>query len=427
VSVAESASQARARVRERRPDLILLDIWMPGEDGVSLLKDWSRTGGLPCPVIMISGHGTVDTAVEATRLGAYDFVEKPLSLAKLLLTVSRALHAQQLERENIDLRREVLHAVEPVGGSRTMHALREQCRRIAQHDTPVLVSGEPGVGKETFVRYLHGLGPRRERPFVAVSAGTLSHESGAAELFGAERPETIHRGLLEQANGGVLLIREVQDLAPQLQGRLQNALESGRALRVGGAEPVPLNVRLMATTSRDLAATVREGGFREDLYYRLNVVPLQIPPLREHAEDVPELLAYYVNLFNVQQGLPYREFTFAAQNFLRHYAWPGNVRELYNLVQRILIMGTTVEVDLSEVQAAVGTAEAAAVSEIAATLYDLPLREARDRFERDYLLHQLQAVGGNVSKLAERVGMERTHLYRKMRALGIDPRQAGER
>ena len=315
VSTAESAAAAREARRQRRPDLILLDIWMPGEDGVSLLKAWRASGGLPSPVIMMSGHGTVETAVEATRLGAYDFIEKPLSLAKLLLTVSRALEADQLARENLDLRREVSHVIEPVGSSEVTKRLRDQCHRIAQHDTWVLVTGEPGAGKETYARYLHSLGARRDRPFVMVSPASLSAAGAAVNLFGVEEGGVVRHGLLEQASGGVLFIREVTDLDAAMQARMLSALQSESFTRIGGAGPVQIDVQVIAATRCDLEAEVREGRFREDLYYRLNVVPLHIPPLREHVADVPELLAHRINLLNVQQGLPYRHFTVSAQNF----------------------------------------------------------------------------------------------------------------
>ncbi len=426
VSVAENAAAARERRRAGRPDLILLDIWMPEEDGVSLLKEWAEGGGLPCPVIMMSGHGTVETAVEATRLGAYDFIEKPLSLAKLLLSVSRALEADQLARENVGLRRQVSRVAEPVGSSALMRHLREQIKRVAQHDTCILINGEPGSGKETFARYLHGLSPRHERPFVAVTVASLSGEGAAEELFGREQGERIHYGLLEQAGGGVLFLSGVADMDMPTQGRLLSALENQGFTRIGGSEQVRLSAQIIASSDHDLGDDIRAGRFREDLFYRLNVVPLDIPPLREHAEDIPELLNYYVDLLNSQEGLPYRHFSLAAQNRLRHYNWPGNVRELRNLVQRLLILGLEVEIDAEEVEAALGGRTSTRLAElppVSGDFFDLPLREAREKFERDYLLHQLEKVGGNVSRLAERVGMERTHLYRKMRALGIDPKK----
>lgn len=420
VAVAADGDAARRERRARRPDLVLLDIWMPDVDGISLLKEWSEADeGLPFPVIMMSGHGTVETAVEATRLGAYDFIEKPLSLAKLLVTIERALEADKLKRENVGLRRSAQPVVEPVGRSTVMQHLREQVKRIAAHDTWVLMTGEAGAGKKTFARYLHHHSARRSGPFVEVAVGTIAGENSAVELFGSEEDDTVHYGRLEQANGGVLFLDEVSDMDAETQARLLSALESQSFLRVGGSEPVRVDVRIVASSHKDMEAQVREGRFREDLYYRLNVVPLHIPPLREHCEDVPELLGYYVDQFVAQDHLPYRRFTVAAQNRLRNYSWPGNVRELKNLVQRLLILGAGEEIDVEEVeQGLISQPQKAGAP--APGLYDLPLREAREQFERDYLQHQLEACGGSVGRLAKVVGMERTNLYRKLRALGID-------
>lgn len=439
VSLADSGESARQARRARRPDLILLDVWMPDVDGITLLKEWAEGGGLPCPVIVMSGHGTVETAVEATRLGAYDFIEKPLSLAKLLLTVERALEADKLYQENVGLRRQLQPVAEPVGKSDVMQRLREQAKRIAQHDTWVLITGEPGSGKETLARYLHSHSSRRDGPFVEVGVGSIARENSAVELFGSEEDGKIHYGRFEQANGGTLFLDEVGDMDRETQARLQSALESQSFLRVGGSEPVRVDVRIIAATHLDLAQLVREGKFREDLYYQLNVVPLAIPPLREHCEDVPELLNFYANLFVDQDGLPYRRFSMAAQNRLRNYPWPGNIRELKNLVQRLLILGAGEEIDLEEVEAGLGARRPlvevpvpegagvpAAWSGLSPDVLELPLREAREQFERAYLEHQLQATGGNIAKLAKKVGLERTHLYRKLRALGINPKQGAD-
>ncbi|RMD80775.1 MAG: sigma-54-dependent Fis family transcriptional regulator [Gammaproteobacteria bacterium] len=429
VSVAEDAEAARRARRARRPDLILLDIWMPDTDGISLLKEWSEEGGgLACPVIVMSGHGTVETAVEATRLGAYDFLEKPLSMAKLLLTVERALEAARLRRENVALRRHARPLEEPLGRSPVMQALREQLRRVAQHDAWVLISGEPGSGKELCARYLHAHSPRREGPFVEVGVAALVGENAAVELFGAEEAGgRVRYGLLEQARGGTLFLDEVGDMDLAVQARLFGALESGAFLRVGGTEPVPLDVRIVAATHRDLAEEVRRRRFREDLYYKLNVVPLRVPALREHSEDVPELLAHYVDDFVAREGLGYRRFTVAAQNFLRHYPWPGNVRELKNLVQRLLILGAEPEIDVEEVKAVLGTAPERPRDPVLGPGFELPLREARERFERAYLEHHLRQAGGSVGKAAKAVGLERTHLYRKLKALGLEPRELAAR
>lgn len=422
VEVAEDGEAARRARRARRPDLVLLDIWMPDVDGISLLKEWRESGGLSGPVIMMSGHGTVETAVEATRLGAWDFIEKPISLAKLLLTVERALEAHQLKRENEGLKRRIPAVSEPAGKSDVMRELREQARRIAQHDGWVLISGEAGTGKETLARYIHQLSPRAAEPFIEMSPGAIAPQNTTVELFGSEMDGRVHYGRLEQAAGGTLFLDEVADMNAETQQRLSSALEHGSFLRVGGSEPVSVDVRVIAATCRDLKEETARGRFRDDLFYRLNVLPMTVPPLRDHAEDVPDLLNFYVDYFCSRDNLAYRRCSVAAQNRLRQYAWPGNIRELKNLVQRLLIMGNGDEIGEEEVERMLGAPEAGDGGRGAAL--DLPLREAREQFEREYLLHQLRAVEGNVTRLAKTVGMERTHLYRKLRALGIDPRKA---
>ncbi|MBA2410796.1 MAG: sigma-54-dependent Fis family transcriptional regulator [Gammaproteobacteria bacterium] len=421
VDVAADASSARESRRLRRPDLVLLDIWMPGEDGITLLKEWQDGGVLSCPVIIMSGHGTVETAVEATRLGAYDFIEKPLTLAKLLLSVRRALESDQQQRDHAQLG-DQSYLSEPIGSSIMMQQLRAQSRRIAQHDSWVLIAGEPGVGKETIARYIHSLSPRSDQPFIASAAAALE---SATDLLGAETEGVIHPGLLEQAGGGVFFLDEVGDLELEVQGRLLNVLEGQSFTRPGGSQPVSVDVRVMAASQRDLQAEVRAERMREDLYYRLNVVPLRVPALREHAEDIPELLNYYVDFYCGREGLPYRRFAIAAQNRLRHYSWPGNTRELRNLVQRLLIMGTSEQIIASEVELALGqqTEKNQDEPQWQQNVFELPLREAREEFERSYLLHQLKQCRGSVSRLSQRVGMERTHLYRKLRALGINPKE----
>jgi len=424
VSVADGAARAREARRQQRPVVVQLDIWMPELDGVSLLREWSERGGLPCPVIMMSGHGTVETAVEATRLGAYDFVEKPISLAKLLLTIERALEASRLKRENEGLKRQIPVPAEPIGVSRAMQQLRTQLERLAGHDTWLLVLGEPGTGKESLARWLHERGARRERPFVTVAPGSIAREHAAHALFGAEDGAGVQYGLLEQANGGTLFLDEVAELDPELQLRLSATLERRALIRCGGREAVPLDLRVIAASAQDLETLVGAGRFREELYYQLKVVPLAVPPLRERIEDVPELLHYYADFFSSRDKLPYRRFPVAAQNRLRNYAWPGNLRELRNLVQRLLILGATPEVELAEIEQALGSAVPASARMSRGDGLDvdlaLPLREAREQFERAYLLRQLQDAGGSVGRLAKAVGMERTHLYRKLRDLGVD-------
>ncbi len=420
VAVAENAEAARQALRARRPDLILLDIWMPDLDGISLLKEWTDGRDLACPVIMMSGHGTVETAVEATRLGAYDFLEKPLSLAKLLLTVERALEADRLAQENVGLRRRVSAVIEPIGHSTVIQRLREQVKRVAQHDSWVLISGEPGSGRETFARYLHAHSTRRDRPFIDVAVSGITRGNAALELFGSERDGSIQYGRLEQAAGGTLFLDEVADMDLEAQAQLVGALDTGSFLRVGGAAPVDLDVRVIAATQRDLHGAVEEGRFREDLFYQLNVVPLVVPPLRDHREDIPELLESTVDRLVEQERLPYRRFSIAAQNVLRNHNWPGNIRELKNLVQRVLILGAGDEISAQEVESAMGAARAASAAVIPGVSFDQPLRDARDAFEKAYLEYQLEKHGGNVSQMAEEAGMERTHLYRKLRDRGIE-------
>jgi DNA-binding NtrC family response regulator len=397
---------------------------MPDIDGISLLKQWSEGDHLPCPVIIMSGHGTVETAVEATRLGAYDFIEKPLSMAKLLLTVERALEADKLARENQGLRRQARSITEPIGKSDTVQRLKAQVLRVAPHDTPVLIFGEPGTGKEVYARFLHSNSPRRGGPFVDVGVGSIARENSALELFGSEQGDKVHYGRLERASGGTLFLDELADMDLETQAKLAGALENRSFMRLGGKESVQVNVRVVAATHRDLEQEVTTGRFREDLYYQLNVVPIRLPPLREHCEDVPELLTYYVNYFVDQENLSYRRFAMAAQNRLRHYTWPGNIRELKNLVQRLLILGVTEEITLEEVESAISSTPAAKSREVGSVPLNLPLREAREQFERAYLLQQFKDCDGNVARLADRVGMERTNLYRKLRALGIDPKKA---
>ncbi len=422
VDLAANGEEARKLRRKRRPHLILLDVWMPDIDGISLLREWSQEGGADIPVIMISGHGTVETAVEATRLGAYDFVEKPLSLAKLLLVVGRALEAGRLQRENEGLRRKAQPLGEPVGDSQTIRDLCERARLIAKHNAWVLISGEAGSGKELFARYLHASSSRAEAPFIDVSVASMATTNAAAELFGSEEGGAIYYGCIEQANGGTLFLSEIGDMDPGVQAKLFSTLENRSFLRVGGVEPVAFDVRIIAATHRDLKQYVSEGHFREDLYYHLNVVPLNVPPLREHAEDVKALLDYYAEQFVQREHLAQRRFSEAAISRLMSYPWPGNVRELKNLVQRLMIFGSDNEIDVDEVEAALGVALSSGASPHPVE-FDLPLRGARQQFEKAYFEHQLRQHHGNLGQVARKAGIERTHLYRKLRALGVNKKR----
>lgn len=429
VAVAENAEQAKELRRKRRPDLVLLDIWMPGEDGISLLKSWQNSGSLCCPVIMMSGHGTIETAVEATRLGAYDFIEKPLSMAKMLLAIENALRSEQLIQENKGLREQVSKTHDPIGSSKTMNTLREQTKRIAEHNDVVLIYGESGVGKEEFARYYHSNSKGAERTFVKATVSSIAVESVSEELFGWESGDKVHYGLLDESRGGCLYLSDTGALPKETQQSLLSCLRNGYYTRVKGSEQIELGSALVFSSQHDLRDDVSAKLFDNDLYAKISVIPLLIPSLRDHPEDVPDLLNYYVDQLTVQDGLPYRHFSVPAQNFLRNHDWFGNIRELRNLVQRLLIMGTDSEISQEEVEESLGAEIplfASPISSAPQSLFDLPLRQAREQFEHDYLDFQLIQVDGNVSKLAELVQMERTHLYRKMRSLDIDPKKYGK-
>ncbi|HWS28233.1 MAG TPA: sigma-54 dependent transcriptional regulator, partial [Xanthomonadales bacterium] len=306
VETAGGAVAARAALRTRRPDLVLLDVWMPDTDGISLLREWSQDGRPPMPVVMISGHGTIETAVEATRLGAYDFIEKPISLAKLLLTVERALEASRLQQENEGLKRRLPEIQEPIGSSRSMADLRAQIERAAQTEACVLFEGEPGTGKQVLARFLHERSGRRDRPFVVVSGGALMKPDAARDLFGVEEGGELRYGLIEQAQGGTLFLDEIAALGSELQTRLAAALAARQFTRVGGQDLVPLQARIVSGSSKDLAREVSEGRFQEALLYQLRVLPMRVTPLRERPEDIPDLLRHFAETFADRDQLPYR-------------------------------------------------------------------------------------------------------------------------
>ena len=424
VSVADGAAQARAACLQRRHDLVLLDIWMPETDGIALLKEWVDGGDMPERVVMMSGHGTIETAVEATRLGAYDFLEKPLSMAKLILTVERTLQSLWLERENKRLRDQTLTIEAPLGDSELMQALRSQALAVSRHDSPVLIKGDAGSGKETMARFIHHSGPRRDKPFITLRIGAVASDNSQAAIFGREHEAQIYYGHLEQAHGGTLFLEEVADLDADTQGRLLSALQEASFLRLGGTRAVSVDVRIIASTRCDLEQEVREERFRDDLYYFLNVLPVSIPPLREHTQDIAGVVEFYVDYFVKRDDLRHRAFDEGAIDQLMHYEWPGNMRELRNLVQRLLILGSEKVIGGADVRRALGTTMRTSQDQgqpvFSQAMMDMSLREARDVFEHDYLLYQWALAGGSVSKLAKKIGMERTHLYRKLKSLGID-------
>ena len=423
VTVAADAAEARECLSKRKFDLILLDIWMPDTDGITLLREWSEGGELNCPVVIMSGHGTVDTAVEATRLGAFDFVEKPLSLAKLLRTVEAAL--ESAGRQSRAAKSLLPSLLAPVGRSVVMQALRERVQRYARHDGSVLLSGEAGTGRGAFARYMHALSRRADEPLNNLTAASLSDSTAEEILLGKEIGDQVTAGALEQAAAGTLIIDELSDLGPVAQKVLLGAIEDGEFTRVGGTGPVKLNARIVATVSADYEALLEDGSLRRDLVAQLSVLSLRVPPLREYSEDVPELLAYYVDKLVDAEGLTFRRFSVAAQNRLRNYPWPDNVRELKHLVRRLLLSGSDEDIALAEVEAEINVLAPLDEPLVKQDLLALPLREAREQFERSYLQQQLVLCEGKVGNLAKRVGMERTHLYRKLRSLGVDFKSVG--
>ena len=421
VDVAANAAEARAACVRQPPDLVLLDIWMPDTDGISLLREWQQNQSLSAPIVMMSGHGTVETAVEATRLGAVDYVEKPLSLSKLLRTVRAALDEGRNRR--VAARSVLPPLLAPVGRSRLMRDLREQVKQLAPHDVPVLIVGEPGSGREAFARYIHTLSPRAAGPFVTAVAAAISEAGPEVTLYGSEEGGVVRKGLLEQAERGVLFINELGDLAPPAQRLLFAALDAGSFQRAASGTRVPCETRVICSAQPGFESRGPEP-FRQDLLAHLNVLGLRVPPLREYAEDVPDLLRYYVDRLVDDQRLPFRRFSVAAQNRLRNYPWPGNIRELKNLVHRALVRGGPEEVALEEIEREIASQSTHGEPLVKQDLLAMPLREAREHFERAYLTQQLQLCNGKVGQLAKRVGMERTHLYRKLRSLGVDFRQS---
>lgn len=422
VSTADNGETARSVFSHQAPDLVLLDIWMPDVDGITLLKEWSGATGLPCPVIVMSGHGTVETAVEATRLGAHDFVQKPLSLARLLAVVAQALAARRPAGDAVR-RLQTSSALEPLGSSPEMQLLRSKADQAAQHDSPVLITGEPGSGRETLARYIHAHSGR-SGDFVCADPFEFEGGSVRAYLLGCAGDPDGQRGLFGRARQGTVFFGDIQDMLPEARKIVCQVLEAGQFAPEGGPGDCTLACRVIASGSAHLLDLAKREATLEQLYYRLNVLPLQMPALRDRPDDVPELVRFYADWFPNQEGLPYRPFSVAAQNRLRQHAWPGNVRELRNMVQRLLILGGEGEVSVAEVEEALrhNLPEPPAVGRLQPGVFDLPLREAREQFEREYLSHQLRKAGGSVGKLAEAVEMERTHLYRKLRALGIDPK-----
>ena len=424
---AADADQALAAVAARRPSLVILDIWLQGSrlDGLQILDELKRDHA-EVPVVMISGHGNIETAVAAIKKGAYDFIEKPFKADRLLLLVERAIEAARLRRENRELRLRAGPEMELIGRSVIVNQLRNSIDKVAPTGSRVLVSGPPGSGKEVVARMLHARSRRADGPFVALNCATMRPERLEVELFGTEHPVdggARKVGTFEQAHGGTLFLDEVADMPLETQGKIVRVLQEQTFERVGGTTRVEVDVRVIASTNRDLSAEIEAGRFRQDLFYRLAVVPLKVPPLRDRREDIPALARYFMDRTAGAAGLPARQFGEDAMAALQAYEWPGNVRQLRNVVEWLLIM---VSGDPQEpVRADMLPPEIGAITptvlkwEKGGEIMGLPLREAREVFEREYLLAQVTRFGGNISRTAAFVGMERSALHRKLKSLGV--------
>nr|WP_294545932.1 sigma-54 dependent transcriptional regulator [uncultured Rhodopila sp.] len=418
-----------AAFRARRPSLVILDVWLQGSklDGIGILQ--TLHGEEPqVPVVMISGHGTIETAVQAIQQGAYDFIEKPFQSDRLLLVIRRALEAAQLERENAELRLRAGPEMELTGESGAISALRAAVERVAPTGSRVLVSGPAGAGKEVVARMIHARSRRSSGPFVALNCAILNPARFEEELFGVEAgtdPLTHPRraGVLERAHGGTLVLDEVSDMPLETQGKIVRALQDQTFERIGGSQRVKVDVRVLATTNKDLHSEIAAGRFREDLYYRLAVVPLRVPALRERREDIPTLARYFLQRSAETGGMPPRELSTDAVTALQAYDWPGNVRQLRNLADWLLIMapgGPSDPIRAEMLPPEIGSSAPALFNaDPSADVMALPLREARDLFETQYLQAQLLRFGGNISRTAQFVGMERSALHRKLKQLGV--------
>ena len=426
--MAAHSDEALEMIEQRRPSLVFLDIWLQGSrlDGLALLAVIKQKHP-DLPVVMISGHGGVETAVAAIKRGAYDFIEKPFKADRLILVAERALEASSLKRQVKDLQVRSGQTTELVGSSSAMNHLRQLIERVAQTNSRILISGQSGSGKELVARCIHKNSPRAEQPFVSFSAAQFLADELEYEVFGTEADGTSTRkvGVLEEAHGGTLYLEEIADLPMDLQSKLTRVLTTQKFVRVGGKNPVSVDVRVISSTARNMEERMSEGAFREDLFHRLNVVPLSVPPLAERREDIPELVLHFMEQLAVTAGLSARKIGEDAMAVLQAHDWPGNIRQLRNNIERLLILtkgedDAVITADLlpSEIGETVPSIPGGS-DEASEQIMSLPLKKAREVFEREYLKAQINRFGGNVSRTAEFVGMERSALHRKLKSLGV--------
>ncbi len=424
-----SGAEALAELRSQSYDLVFLDLVLPDTDGLELLKEIHSLDS-ELPVIVISGRGNIDLAVRATRLGAYDFLEKPLSLERVTLTAKHALDRVRLNRKLEQLSDRLDDSTELVGESPAMRRLKSELARAADSDGRILLLGENGTGKELAAHYAHRLSARADAPFVEVNCAAIPEELIESELFGHMKgsftgASADRAGRFEQADGGTLFLDEIADMSVKTQAKVLRALQEQRFERVGGSSPIQVDVRIIAATNKDLESEIRDGNFREDLYFRLAVLPIQIPPLRDRREDVPTLAEHFLGLFARRQGRRPKSLTSEVKDRLIAYPWPGNVRELKNLVERLMIMVPGEEIGIRDLPSQMGQS---AIDPLRSLLEQphLSLREARGAFEKELIEHRLAHLSGNVSKTAQSLELERSHLYRKIKAYDIEV-QRGQR
>jgi len=431
---AESSQDAEKLISENKVDMIILDIWLEGSDldGIELLKKLVKTNP-DVPVVMISGHGSIETAVSTIQIGAYDFIEKPFEADKLLVLVKRALEAGELRRENRELRiKNHVDNVDMVGNSIIIQQLRNAISRVANTSSRVLITGKAGTGKDVAARMLHKMSKRADKNYVSLNCAILSPSSIEMELFGTENSVGIKHGVLEQANGGTLFLDEIADMPLETQAKIVRVLQDQRFVRIGGNSEIEVDVRIISSSNQNLEQLVAEGKFRQDLYYRLNVVPLYIPSLQERLDDIPILSKYFMDQACIISDVAARKITDEAMAVMQSYSWPGNVRQLRNVIEWLLIMadGNADEPITAEMLPPDLKEEASSKVHGGDGVYQMmskPIREAREVFEKEYLLSQIKRFGGNISKTAEFVGMERSALHRKLRLLGINTHEKEEK
>ncbi|GAB6053623.1 sigma-54 dependent transcriptional regulator [Magnetospira thiophila] len=429
---AADSTSALAEVQSRIPGLVLLDIWLQGSvlDGLGILKE-IKAQNPHVPVVMMSGHGTIETAVEAIREGAYDFIEKPFQADRMLLVIQRAMEAARLREENAELRLRAGPETELLGKSPALSQVRQSIEKVAPTNSRVLITGPAGSGKEVAARLLHTLSRRVDGPFVVVNCATMDPDRVEAVLFGTEDGGVIQHGTFERADSGTLLLDEVADMPLETQGKIVRILQEQKFQRVGGSARIEVDVRVVASSTRDLNEEIAAGHFREDLFYRLSVVPIVMPALNKRREDIPLLAQQFMRRAAEATGQPPRVFGDDALAALQAYDWPGNVRELRNIVERLLIMAPGGAGDLihaDSLPGELGSSNSAALGwDKSGEIMALPLREARELFERQYLMIQVDRFGGNISRTASFVGMERSALHRKLKSLGVQGDEKGRK